>query len=77
MAGVCESGQAQVRSGMVSDGCTHPVQKGVSLVASCYRQCADRTPGVPHMMQYFEPEPPYHMEAIPTIPPCLELEKAK
>jgi hypothetical protein len=77
MAGVCEAGQAQVRSGMVSDGCTHPVHIGASLVAYCYRQCAERSPGVPRMVQYFEPDPPYHMPALPTIPPCLELEKAR
>lgn len=77
MAGVCEAGQAQVRVGMVNDGYMDPVHIGVSLVAYCYREYAESSPGVPRMVQYLEPEPPYHMQALPPTPPCLELEKAK
>jgi hypothetical protein len=77
VAGVCETGQVQVRFGMVSDGCASLVHLGVSLVAYCYRECAESSPGVPRMVQYLEPDPPYHMETLPPTPPFLELEKAK
>jgi hypothetical protein len=77
VAGVFETGQAQVRFGMVSDGCMNPVHIGVSLVAYCYREFAESNLGVPRMVQYLEPDPPYHMQALLPPPPCLELETAK
>ncbi|PNF34217.1 hypothetical protein B7P43_G17515 [Cryptotermes secundus] len=49
----------------------------VSVRLDKRRECAENSPGVPRMVQHLEPEPPYHMQALPPTPPCLELTKAK